>query len=255
MRLVVQYMSLQTQLEIRKNSQKITSGLSDLSGWLKTVEGDKGDSNLNARLDRASQLKEDGNSLVRSSNHFMAEQKYTEAIEILSTFTAENAKKLTSKILLNRALCYLKLNRDKEALNDCTESFKLNPSVKALYRKSCAEANLDMLNAALSDITCALKMVLENDLDAKAECEAQLQTIMTRRKAREEKSRADSRRRLCSQVPGWCAGSPRDPLINLKISGLPELERIGSAPSLQPVVSTGPRYIPRAERMSRRIKI
>jgi tetratricopeptide (TPR) repeat protein len=243
-------MSLQTQLEIRQNAQKLKCEMAGLSEWLKDVKTEKPVIDVAGILKKATELKEEGNTLVRSGDHPKAESKYSLAIEVLSSVSQTDSRHLSAQIHLNRALCFLQLSRDKEAVKDCVQSFKLNPSGKALYRKSCAEAKLGHLDVALSDINRAIKLVPEGDSNARTDCENQLKAVKALKDANEVKKLAESRRRLCAQIPMWCRDSPREPLIKLEISGIETLETISPAvkpPS--PILPTGPRYIPRSERM------
>lgn len=63
----------------------------------------------------------------------------------------------------NRALCYLRLKKYKEAIDDCTEALNLQPdSEKALWRRSSAYQELKDYEMALKDLY-KLKKIIENE--------------------------------------------------------------------------------------------
>jgi len=63
----------------------------------------------------------------------------------------------------NRALCYLRLKKYEEAIEDCTEALKLKQdSEKALWRRSSAYQELKDYNMALKDLH-KLKKLIENE--------------------------------------------------------------------------------------------
>ena len=78
----------------------------------------------------ADQLRDDGNHAVRSEKYEKALDLYTKAIEL-------NSKDY--RLYSNRALCYLKLCKPQNALDDCEECLLLKPCyIKALHRKAWA---------------------------------------------------------------------------------------------------------------------
>jgi len=63
----------------------------------------------------------------------------------------------------NRALCYLRIKKYKEAIDDCTEALNLQPdSEKALWRRSSAYQELRNYELALKDLY-KLKKLIENE--------------------------------------------------------------------------------------------
>ncbi|KAF2101905.1 TPR-like protein [Rhizodiscina lignyota] len=85
-------------------------------------------------VQKLSRMKEEGNDHFKRGRYEEAIDVYTEALEVDPTNKGTN-----SKILLNRALCYLKKNDSKSALADSTRAIELDPSyVKA--RKTRAKA-------------------------------------------------------------------------------------------------------------------
>ena len=76
-------------------------------------------------------------AVKNKANELFKQKKYEEAIEEYTKvleFDPTN-KKFNSLILANRALCYQKLNKHKEALRDSNQSIKLNPYYARGYVK------------------------------------------------------------------------------------------------------------------------
>ena len=76
-------------------------------------------------------------SVKNKANEIFKQKKYEEAIEEYTKvleFDPTN-KKFNSLILANRALCYQKLKKNKEALRDSNQSIKLNPFYARGYVK------------------------------------------------------------------------------------------------------------------------
>jgi DnaJ homolog subfamily C member 7 len=83
------------------------------------------------RLDRT---KEEGNVDFKAGRYQAAVDKYTQALDIDPMNRSTNAK-----ILQNRALCQNKLKRHAEAIEDCDQALKLDPSyLKAKKTKASA---------------------------------------------------------------------------------------------------------------------
>ncbi|KFO12444.1 Mitochondrial import receptor subunit TOM34, partial [Balearica regulorum gibbericeps] len=106
-----------------------------------------------AGTERARTLKEEGNELVKKGNHKKAVEKYSESLKLnqeCATYT-------------NRALCYLNLKQYKEAVQDCTEALRLDPTnVKALYRRAQALKELKDYKSSIADIKSLLKIEPKN---------------------------------------------------------------------------------------------
>jgi DnaJ homolog subfamily C member 7 len=83
------------------------------------------------RLDRT---KEEGNADFKAGRYQAAVDKYSQALEMDPANRNTNAK-----LLQNRALCYNKLKRHAEAIQDCDQALKLDPSyLKAKKTKASA---------------------------------------------------------------------------------------------------------------------
>jgi len=79
-------------------------------------------------------MKEEGNSLFKSSKYREAVNMYSQALEVDPLNRGTN-----SKILQNRALCYIRLKDYKPAIADSTRAFELDPSYTKA-RKTKAKA-------------------------------------------------------------------------------------------------------------------
>ena len=85
------------------------------------------DSSDTHRINHADQLRQEGNQAVQGAEYEKALSLYNKAIEL-------NSKDY--RLYSNRALCYLKLGRPQQALEDCEKCLSLKPyNSKALQRK------------------------------------------------------------------------------------------------------------------------
>lgn len=65
-----------------------------------------------------------------------------------------------TRYLYCRALCYLNLKQYKEAVQDCTEALRLDPTnVKALYRRAQALKELKVSQKFLNSFRLGVKLV------------------------------------------------------------------------------------------------
>ncbi|KAL5484222.1 hypothetical protein EMCRGX_G020681 [Ephydatia muelleri] len=82
--------------------------------------------------------------------------EYLEAIECYTKCLRECEKAV---IYTNRALCYLKLSKPRDALEDCEKALKIEPSnIKALYRKALANKALQRYSTSLWDLKAVLNL-------------------------------------------------------------------------------------------------
>jgi len=86
------------------------------------------------RCKKLSQLKEEGNTLVRCCQYEKARIAYTSALEI-----DQNHDEVNAKLYFNRSLTLTKLERWEDALNDCNKALELDQHyIKAMARRvSC----------------------------------------------------------------------------------------------------------------------
>ncbi|KAK7582459.1 hypothetical protein V9T40_013904 [Parthenolecanium corni] len=116
------------------------------------------ESNLSDHQKREKSLyeKERGNSCVAKKEWTDAIHHYTEAINCFSK---------DATFYCNRALCFLQVEKFKEAETDCTTALQLDPEyVKAYHRRGLALKELNQLKEALENFQKAL------DLDPKNAC-------------------------------------------------------------------------------------
>jgi tetratricopeptide (TPR) repeat protein len=106
-------------------------------------------------LNRAEQLKEEGNKLFKEGNLTGAKEKYTEALSHIPMQIAADLPERNEKLLLvlysNRALCHLKLGDFDECIRDATRSINKDFSFKAHYRRAKAFASLGRVVEAIND--------------------------------------------------------------------------------------------------------
>eukprot|EP00731_Ephydatia_muelleri_P038357 Em0731g2a len=82
--------------------------------------------------------------------------EYLEAIECYTKCLRECEKAV---IYTNRALCFLKLSKPRDALEDCEKALKMEPSnIKALYRKALANKALQRYSSSLWDLKAVLNL-------------------------------------------------------------------------------------------------
>ncbi|XP_074314736.1 hsp70-Hsp90 organizing protein 1-like [Silene latifolia] len=102
----------------------------------------------------ATEAKEEGNA-------FFKDRKFKDAIV---SYSASIRKFPTAVAYNNRAVAYLKLNKWKEAENDCSKALKIDDQYfKAYARRAIARSKLGCnLGGALGDVEVALKLEPDN---------------------------------------------------------------------------------------------
>ncbi|KAF5283855.1 hypothetical protein FQA39_LY04675 [Lamprigera yunnana] len=125
------------KFDVEKECTKLDEGTNSDSG-------DLTDENDEDAQDEAICEKEKGNNFVKNQKWDQAIICYTKAIECYAYDPIFYA---------NRALCYLKLKKFKEAECDCTHSLQLDKTyVKAYQRRAAAREALNQLSEAHSDL-------------------------------------------------------------------------------------------------------
>ena len=106
-------------------------------------------------------LKSAGNALFQAKRWKDASKQYTAAVERIDTGAealGEDHSVLLS-CLLNRAACFLKMQRYGSAAKDCTRAVELEPkSVKAWYRRGEANYHMKRVDDARDDLARALQL-------------------------------------------------------------------------------------------------
>ncbi|XP_030558399.1 RNA polymerase II-associated protein 3 [Drosophila novamexicana] len=111
---------------------------------------------------KANDIKDRGNNYVKQSDYERAIEAYTEAIDVYSQDPI---------YFINRALCYLKLERYDNCVEDCDAAIGLDKlCVKAYYRRMQANESMGNNMEALKDCTTVLAIDPKN-LEAKRSLE------------------------------------------------------------------------------------
>ncbi|XP_037887534.1 RNA polymerase II-associated protein 3 [Glossina fuscipes] len=106
------------------------------------------------KLKEANEIKDKGNKHVKLGEYQLAIEAYTKAI---------NLYPMDAIFFTNRALCYLKLERYDECIEDCDHAIGLdNLAVKAYYRRMSAHESLGNNMDALKDCTSLLTIDPKN---------------------------------------------------------------------------------------------
>ena len=99
-------------------------------------------------------IKKKGNDLYEQKNYQEAIKEYTKALELDPT-----NKKYNSIILVNRALCFQKIEKYNSAINDATQSIKINPNyARAYVKRANVFLKLKNFKAAMEDFDKAKKI-------------------------------------------------------------------------------------------------
>ena len=113
-------------------------------------------------------LKSLGNELLKSGSLDAAYATYTEAIALMTSpdfnrRTAKDIAELFTPLLLNKALCCLKLQKFGECIDSCSQVLEVNRNnVKALYRRGVARIENKELGPGKRDLLCALDVDPKN---------------------------------------------------------------------------------------------
>lgn len=103
-------------------------------------------------------LKEEGNEKFKNGKYEEALSLYTEALNLGDIKDTDKAV-----VYKNRAMCNLKLEKNKEAVEDATQALEICPSdPKALYRRCVANEKLGKLEEAYKDAATLIKVDPKN---------------------------------------------------------------------------------------------
>jgi hypothetical protein len=105
-------------------------------------------------------LRQRGNRLYKDAAYAAAAEAYSTALRVLKREEGSDAQAGGRDVcLLNRAACYLKLGHSLAAIADCNAVLLAHTeSVKALFRRGQAFANVGNLARAKADLTAAAKL-------------------------------------------------------------------------------------------------
>jgi len=129
----------------------------------RSSNGKQKDKKIESMEEKFSRSKELGNRYVQ-------EEKYEEAVKYYSQCIVFNANEPVP--FVNRALCYLKLDKPKKAESDCSKALNLQPNnIKALFRRAMARKAGEKYKESLQDLTTLIKLDPKNTV-AQKELEA-----------------------------------------------------------------------------------
>lgn len=136
-----------------------------------------------ANHSKANEFKDKGNICVKANDFKKAVGFYTEAIR---------SYKFDPVYFSNRALCYLKLKRYVDCIEDCSIAIQLEPTcVKAFYRRMQANDAMANVDEALKD--CEKVLQLEpNNKDARHKQETLKEKLQKCAKATKSTKKADN---------------------------------------------------------------
>ena len=118
----------------------------------------------------AAQLRTDGNALFGKGDWRAASKAYEAALALLDggddgDDAAEDSGADLQRVscYLNRAACFLQMERFGSAAQDCTAALELDKcSVKAWYRRAQARSNMHQADGARDDLRAALRLAPED---------------------------------------------------------------------------------------------
>lgn len=236
-------MSLQAQLEVRNRIQANKQSFQDINEWLTDVKRSAAPVSANAvDIGEVEKLKEQGNEYTRSRNWNAACKCYTAAIEMMARTGGHDA--LRRALVTNRSLCFLKLQRYADCIKDCDKSLIWSRSAKALFRKACAETELQRWDAARSDLQNCLTLI-RDDPDMITLIQQQQEILRKAEQNAEDQEAAFARHALCTRLPPWSSKGEDEELRSLEINGIatPNETQKHTLPT------TSEPYIPRSVRM------
>ncbi|KAK1399876.1 Peptidyl-prolyl cis-trans isomerase fkbp62 [Heracleum sosnowskyi] len=112
-------------------------------------------------LEDANDAKLQGNNLYRSGQYDDALLKYDLALQLVAE--VPSSEELRSACYLNRATCFLKMEKYVDSIKDCTKALELHPSYKkALLRRAEAHEKLEHFEEAVADMAKLLEMEPSN---------------------------------------------------------------------------------------------
>lgn len=133
------------------NYEKAKTSLKNL---LKRTNDNNKYNKLYQNVIHSEEHKEKANNIFKSGNYQEAINEYTKLIEI----DPQN-KNFNATIIANRALCYQKLGKDIEALDDMNKALELNNKyVKGFLRRAIINMNLNNFEQAKYDYNRVLEL-------------------------------------------------------------------------------------------------
>ncbi|KAL8502363.1 hypothetical protein ACS0TY_021489 [Phlomoides rotata] len=113
-------------------------------------------------LAKATDAKNEGNSLFKDGLYEDALSKYEFAVQISPD--GPSSSEVRSICHANRAACFSKLGKHEETIKECTKALELNPTyMKALLRRGEAREKLEQYEESIADMTKILELDPSND--------------------------------------------------------------------------------------------
>lgn len=134
---------------------------SERQEWQAERAGERAESQVTTRTLQAEQLKDRANQKFKEGQYEEAMKGYTRALGKMGDEPprTETGVMIHTACLLNRAACALKLQQPESSAEDCSVVLEIDPTnAKALYRRGLAFAAMQMNDAAVADLTVALKL-------------------------------------------------------------------------------------------------
>ena len=191
------------QKQVRENVEVLKEYYHELTGWLDQVKVVKP---VDMRK-VAEEKRIEGNLLCKQGLWVDAITRFTEGIGSCPT----------NVLYSNRALCWWKLGKYVECVKDCKESLKIARSVKALFRKGCADVKLERWLDAKRDLEECMAMT--DDAEVQESIRIELKRVEEGEVGEYEAQMDLARKKLCSNIPAWCDEGKLEDLVNLPISG------------------------------------
>ena len=138
-------------------------------GYLKSEERAKLDqlagadgAEIQTAVGAAEGVKASGNEFIKSGNYGAAVDQYTVGLSFIRTAGVDlRVADVRKALLLNRAMCYLKLAKYEQAITDASTVLQLDPAnLKALARRGQALLKNENFAEAATDIRDALQLCL-----------------------------------------------------------------------------------------------
>ncbi|XP_034251237.1 FK506-binding protein 59-like isoform X2 [Thrips palmi] len=115
------------------------------------------------RVEQAQLYKEKGTKYFKSGNLKLAVKMYKKILDFLNDDAEENSKSLKLAAHLNAALCHLKLNDNKDAVDHCDKALAIDSkNEKGLFRRGQGYLALAEPELAKQDFEAVLALAPEN---------------------------------------------------------------------------------------------
>lgn len=142
--------------KIRSNMNTKTPTLDQPLNAIRTSSSFNDESSWSNKQKMYEEFKLKGNEHIKLNNFEKASEFYTKCIQLDATNTIA---------YLNRSLCYIKMNKPTQAIQDASFVIENNPSnVKALYRRSLANKLVKNYNQCVTDLNKLLDIEVNNQI-------------------------------------------------------------------------------------------